>query len=73
MLPDRHWVDNTGDFQIRGRLILILDGKVRILKETGRTTTVPLSRLSPADREYVEQVISRYGEDLTQLSKLAAK
>lgn len=72
-LPVRQWVDNTGDFRISGRLLLILDGKVRILKETGRTTTVPVERLSEGDREYVEQIISRYGDDLTQLDRLAAR
>lgn len=51
--PTREWVDDTGLFRVRGRLLAILDGKVRILKETGRTTTVPLARLSAADREYV--------------------
>jgi hypothetical protein len=69
----RQWVDNTGEYKVKGRLILILDGKVRLLKETGRTTTVPLGRLSPADRQYVEEVISRYGADLTQLDQLAAR
>jgi SLA1 homology domain 1, SHD1 len=52
--PVRDWVDDTGLFRTRGQLVAILDGKVRILKETGRTTTVPLSRLSAADRQYVE-------------------
>ena len=68
----RLWVDDTGSFKVSGQLILILDGKVRILKETGRTTTVPLSRLSHADQEYVTQVITRHGNDLDQLNKLAA-
>jgi hypothetical protein len=72
-LPVRQWVDNSGTFRVKGRLILILDGKVRLLKETGRTTTVPLNRLSDADRQYVEQVITRYGDDLTQLDHLASR
>jgi hypothetical protein len=55
-LPLRLWTDDSGLFQVQGRLIAILDGKVRILKTTGRTTTVPLARLSRADRAYVEQV-----------------
>jgi hypothetical protein len=63
-LPLRIWSDNSGGFQVNGRLIAILDGKVRILKETGRTTTVPMNRLSKADREYVDEVIGRYGTDL---------
>jgi hypothetical protein len=69
----RQWVDNSGEFRVKGRLILILEGKVRLLKETGRTTTVPMERLSDADRRYVEEVISRYGTDLEQLDKLAAR
>jgi hypothetical protein len=56
-LPMRAWNDDSGLFQIRGRLIAVLDGKVRILKTTGRTTTVSLSRLSSADREYVAGVV----------------
>jgi hypothetical protein len=70
-LPMRVWADDTGGFKINGRLIAILEGKVRILKETGRTTTVPLSRLSETDREYVDEVIGRYGKDLD--TKLAAR
>jgi hypothetical protein len=72
-LPLRQWRDDTGVFQIQARLILILDGKVRLLKETGRTTTVPMDRLSHEDRAYVEAVVERYGKDLTQLGKVAAR
>lgn len=70
-LATREWVDDSGTFRIRGRLIAVLDGKVRILKETGRTTTVPLERLSQADREYVSGLITRYGDDLED--RLAAR
>ena len=69
----RQWVDHSGTFRVQGRLILILEGKVRLLKETGRTTTVPMERLSDADQRYVAEVISRYGSDLTQLQQLAAR
>jgi hypothetical protein len=72
-LPIRLWTDDSGFFQVRGRLILILDGTVRLLKETGRTTTVPLSRLSPADRAYVEQIIGHYGSDLSRPSRVAVR
>jgi hypothetical protein len=70
-LAVREWVDDSGSFRIRGRLIAVLDGKVRILKETGRTTTVPMQRLSPADREYVNELATRYGEELD--SRLASR
>ena len=51
----RTWTDNTGKFQIRARLFAVLDGQVRLLKESGRFTTVPFERLSPADLLYVQQ------------------
>lgn len=70
-LAIREWIDNSGSFRIRGRLIAVLDGKVRILKESGRTTTVPMERLSPADREYVNELVTRYGSELD--SRLASR
>jgi hypothetical protein len=72
-LPTRTWTDNSGQYRVQGRLILILDGKVRLLKESGRTTTVPLDRLSPADLNYVERVIAQYGTDIAGLSLVAAR
>jgi hypothetical protein len=68
-LAVRQWVDDSGMFRIRGRLIAVLDGKVRILKETGRTTTVPMERLSAADREYVSELLTRYGAELNGLAR----
>jgi len=49
----RLWTDNTGKHQVRARLVALLDGKVRLEKETGRFTTVPLTRLSVADLAFV--------------------
>jgi len=72
-LPLRQWTDNSGQYQVQGRLILIMDGKVRLLKETGRTTTVPLDRLSTADRAYVERVVAQYGNDIAALALVAAR
>jgi hypothetical protein len=69
----REWTDNSGQFRVQGRLVLILAGKVRLLKETGRSTTVPVERLSEADRAYVTEVVARYGADLEQLDQLAAR
>ena len=54
----RVWVDNTGSYSTRGRLISLLDGHVRLLKDNGRTTTVPLPRLSPSDLEFVNRQAS---------------
>jgi hypothetical protein len=54
----RHWVDNTGSFSCKGRLVRMLDGKVQLLKANGRTTTVPLARLSRGDVEFVNRQAS---------------
>ncbi len=72
-LPSRLWTDNSGQFHTQARLIVILAGKVRLLKATGRTTTVSLDRLSGADRQYVEAVIRQYGADLSHLPLVAAR
>jgi hypothetical protein len=58
---------------VKARLVLVLDGKVRLLKETGRTTTVTLERLSKDDRAYVAAAIERYGDDLAKLHQLASR
>jgi hypothetical protein len=72
-LPLRQWTDNSGKFNVKAKLVLVLDGKVRLLKETGRTTTVAIDRLSKADQAYVAEAIERYGEDLAKLHQLAAR
>lgn len=51
----REWVDNTGTFTCQARLVRFLDGKVQLLKDNGRTTTVSLSRLSENDVRFVER------------------
>ncbi len=60
----RHWVDNTGLYTVDGRLVEILDGKVRLVKENGRTCTVELRRLSSIDADYVQQIAATYGSGL---------
>lgn len=54
--PSRSWRDDTGRHGTVGRLVEIHADRVRILKDSGRHTTVPLSRLSPADRAHVAGV-----------------
>jgi hypothetical protein len=53
---NRTWVDNTGTFKTEGRLILIGDGFIRLLKSNGNTCTVPNDRMSKADANYVNSV-----------------
>ena len=58
ILPVRTWMDNTGTFSAVGRLVRVLGGKVRLLKENGRTTTVPVRRLSEEDLKYIEEQLA---------------
>jgi len=52
----RVWIDNTGGFSTTGRLIKIASDHVKLQKENGRTCTVPMRRLSPADAAYVQSI-----------------
>lgn len=54
----RTWHDNTGSFEVTGRLVVVLDDHVRLLKDNGRFTTVPVRRLSVEDRQYVDQTLA---------------
>ncbi|MBM3963967.1 MAG: hypothetical protein FJ308_02720 [Planctomycetes bacterium] len=52
----RTWTDNTGAYSIEARVAVIFGDKVRLLKENGKYTTVPMERLSDFDRSYVQWV-----------------
>ncbi len=54
--PSRRWQDDTGRHSTTGRLVEVHADSVRILKATGRHTTVPMARLSAADREHVDGI-----------------
>lgn len=57
--PVRRWIDATGRHETIGRLVEVHPDRVRILKNNGRYTTVPLERLSRHDQSYVTQVGER--------------
>jgi hypothetical protein len=67
----RTWIDNTGRFRTEGRLIEIEDDGVRLLKTTGKTCTVPNSRLSDADAAYVASVVQQL--ETSRLAMLSSK
>ena len=53
-LEMRTWTDNTGRYSCQGRLIEVLPQlRVRILKQNGKTASVPLARLSAGDVAFV--------------------
>jgi len=70
-LPMRTWVDDTGKFQVTAQLVEVLDGKVRLLKDTGTTTTVAMQRLSDADQQYVQTLVALQGSSV--IGRLAAR
>lgn len=60
----RLWRDNTGYFSTSGKLILVTEDFVRLMKDTGKTCTVELDKLSEVDRQYVDairQCVELYG------------
>lgn len=52
----RVWRDNTGSFEVTAVLAEIHPDKVRLLKDNGKYTSVPLHRLNTADRQMVEAI-----------------
>ena len=65
----RVWNDNTGSFSCHARLVRFMDGKVRLAKDNGRTTTVPLARLSASDLEFVQRQASAHQASLLQTAE----
>ena len=51
----RLWTDNTGKYQIRGRLLLYRDDTVWIRREDGLLSMLPINKLSPHDRQAIRQ------------------
>jgi len=49
----RTWNDNTSDFSVSARLSVIFPDRIRLLKDNGKFTTVPLNRLCQSDQQYV--------------------
>ena len=66
----RLWADNSGAYQVNARLSVIYVDKIKLLKDNGKFTTVPLSRLSDADFGYVSWVASNLtGEHTARMVK----
>jgi len=60
----RTWIDNTGNWGTDGRLVEVRENEIQILKTNGRTCTVPMERLSDADRAYVDSIRAQVSEFL---------
>ena len=55
-----------------GRLVRFLDGHVRIVKDNGHTSTVPLARLSRGDLEFVNRQASAQQSELGKTAQTPA-
>jgi hypothetical protein len=69
----RLWTDDSGKFSCRGRLVRFFEGQVRLLKENGRTATVPLARLSTGDLEFVNRQASAQQAEVGKTAQSPAK
>ena len=49
----RKWTSNDGRYSVEAELVELADGRVRLKKAEGATVTVPLERLSEADRQFL--------------------
>jgi hypothetical protein len=49
----RTWTDVTGRFKVKGTLVRVSDDQVTLLTEAGKKITLPFSKLSQADRDFV--------------------
>jgi len=49
----RKWTSSNGKFSVEADLIEVKDGNVRLKRQNGKVVTVPVSKLSKADRNYL--------------------
>jgi hypothetical protein len=49
----RMWTDNTGNHTVEAEFIDVTAGVVKLRKANGKITTLPLERLSKADRKWI--------------------
>jgi hypothetical protein len=49
----RTWTDSTGQSRVEAALVKVEDGKAHFRRKDGRPGSVPLERLSVADRQYI--------------------
>ncbi len=58
-LTARQWTDGTGVFTVEAELVEVSGDSVRLRKPDGQVVTVPLDRLSAADRDYLRSAGAR--------------
>ena len=51
----RTWTDSTGKFSVRATMVTLSDGAVTLRTENGKELTVPIDKLSEADRALLQK------------------
>jgi formylglycine-generating enzyme required for sulfatase activity len=51
----RKWTDRMGKYTIQAEFVDFKDGKVQLRQENGKEVTIPIEKLSDADRQFVQQ------------------
>jgi hypothetical protein len=69
----REWVDNTGKYRVEADFVDLQGDTVRLKLATGRIISLPLSRLSEADRQFVDEQTTRPKPSPPKLSLKDAK
>ena len=59
----RKWTDNTGKFSVEAELVEVKGDKFLLKKPDGSVVTVPIARLSEADRRHVKEQAARPAAD----------
>jgi hypothetical protein len=60
-LVAREWTDATGKFRVEAELVVVKNGKVYLEKADGTAVSVPVDRLSDADRKYLSSISEKQG------------
>lgn len=67
----RTWTDVTGAFTVEAEFIGLADGKVELKKTDGKSISLPLDKLSPADRDiakFLAESINPFETDVKDLT-----
>ncbi|CED82923.1 Src homology-3 domain [Phaffia rhodozyma] len=55
----RTWHDKSGQFKVEAEFLGLKEGKIRLHKLNGVVIEVPLEKMSPEDREYIDRGMDR--------------
>lgn len=68
----RKWASASGQFSVEADLVEVRDGKVVLKKQNGKQITVPLDKLSAADRQYIASLAAKTPTDSAPKKKAPA-